>query len=327
MTYHRHSHPKTEVHHHKHQTHTHHHHHHIGHYHAHEHGGETLSHVGKAFIWGIVLNVAFVVVEAVAGFATGSLSLLSDAGHNLSDVVGLLLAGLAFKLSFIKPNHTYSYGYKRSTILASLFNAIILLLAVGMILIESIQKLINPTPLSGEVIAWVAGVGIIINGITAYLFYHDRKEDLNIRGAFLHMVADTLVSVGVVVSGLLIHFTGWNILDPLIGIAIALIILFSTWELLKDSFRLSLDGTPQGIGVHEVEQLLLKNNGVEEIHHLHIWAISTTENALTVHVVVRSFDIVETLKQNIKHQLKEMNIHHVTLEFETKEECCRELSC
>lgn len=297
-------------------------HHHAGHHH---HG--SLSHIGKAFVWGIVLNIAFVAVEAAAGFITGSLSLLSDAGHNLSDVVGLLSAGLAFKLSFVKPNRTYSYGYKRSTIMASLFNAIILLLAVGMILIESVQKLLNPTPLSGEVIAWVAGVGIIINGITAYLFYHDRKEDLNIRGAFLHMTADTLVSVGVVASGILIHFTGWNILDPVIGIAIALIILFSTMGLLKESFRLSLDGIPQGIDVQEVEKLLLDIPQVLSIHHLHIWAISTTENALTVHVVVRNFESAEAVKHEIRHWLEKINIHHATLEFETKEEHCNELSC
>lgn len=307
--------------------HTHHHdkhHHHDSHAHHHH---DSLSHVGKAFVWGIALNITFVIVEAVAGFVTGSLSLLSDAGHNLSDVVGLLLAGLAFKLSFVKPNQTYSYGYKRSTILASLLNAIILLLAVGMILVESVQKLLNPTPLRGDVIAWVAGAGIIINGITAYLFYHDRKQDLNIRGAFLHMVADTLVSVGVVASGVLIYFTGWNILDPIIGITIALIILFSTWGLLKDSFRLSLDGIPPEINILQVEKLLLDIPQVLSIHHLHVWAISTTENALTVHVVISNVGNVETVKHDIRQQLKEINIHHATLEFETKGEQCSELSC
>ena len=291
-----------------------------GHAHTHEHGhahGHALpapEQVNKAFIIGIALNLIFVLVEAAAGFWYDSLALLSDAGHNLSDVISLVLALLAFRMAKVKPNSRYTYGYKKSTVLVSLLNAIILLVAVGIILAESIEKLRNPQP--------IAGVGILINAFTAFLFLKDKERDLNIKGAYLHLMADALVSVGVVISGVIISYTHWYIIDPIIGIAIAIVILVSTWNLLRDSLRLSLDGVPAGISAEKIRKLLLQVDGVREIHHLHIWALSTTQNALTAHVVVASLEDGEAVKNRIKEILSEEHIPHATLELETVAECC-----
>ena len=303
------------------------------HEHEHEHHGHhhthaiDTAHLNKAFLWGIGLNVAFVAAEAGAGFWYDSVGLLSDAGHNLSDVISLVLALLAFRLSKIKPSDEYTYGFRKSTVLVSLLNALILLAAVGLIIAESIEKLRSPRPLEGSVIAWVAGIGILINGITACLFFTERKHDLNIRGAFLHMAADTLVSVGVVVSGLVIAGTGWYVIDPIIGLGIAVIILFSTWELLRDSVRLSLDGVPAGIDAREIQKILLDDPRVVCVHHLHIWAISTTQNALTVHLVVKNFDESEKLKHDLRHRLQAENIRHATFELELPDEHCPDSHC
>jgi len=222
----------------------------------------------------------------------------------------------------VKPNSRYTYGYKKSTVLVSLLNAIILLVAVGIILAESIEKLRNPQPIAGGVIVWVAGVGILINAFTAFLFLKDKERDLNIKGAYLHLMADALVSVGVVISGVIISYTHWYIIDPIIGIAIAIVILVSTWNLLRDSLRLSLDGVPAGISAEKIRKLLLQVDGVREIHHLHIWALSTTQNALTAHVVVASLEDGEAVKNRIKEILSEEHIPHATLELETAAECC-----
>lgn len=293
--------------------------------HEHHHHTHTLDHLNKAFIIGIVLNLIFVVVEFGAGLWLDSLALMSDAGHNLSDVVSLVLALFAFRLAKVKPTDRYTYGYKKSTILISLLNACILLVAVGVILAESIKKLHAPQPIEGDAIAWVAGIGILINGFTAWLFMKDRGKDLNVKGAYLHMAADTLVSVGVVVSGIIIQHTGWYIIDPIIGIVIAVVILVSTTGLLHDSLRLSLDGVPAGINTGEIEKSLLDaDQRIINIHHTHIWAISTTENALTAHVVVKSTDNMEEIKHKLKELLAKENIRHATLEFEyPQEKCCQ----
>ena len=290
--------------------------------HEHHHHKHTVTSLNKAFILGIALNVAFVVVEFAVGLSYGSMGLLSDAGHNLSDVASLLLAMLAFRLAQAQATPRYTYGYKKSTVLVSLLNAIILLVAVGIILAESIEKLRNPQPIAGGVIAWVAGVGILINAFTAFLFLKDTERDLNIKGAYLHLMADALVSVGVVISGVIISYTHWYIIDPIIGIAIAIVILVSTWNLLRDSLRLSLDGVPAGISAEKIRKLLLQVDGVREIHHLHIWALSTTQNALTAHVVVASLEDGEAVKNRIKEILSEEHIPHATLELETVAECC-----
>lgn len=295
----------------------------MSHEHSHQHShainAESLN---KAFIIGIVLNLAFVVIEFAAGFWFDSLALLSDAGHNLSDVVSLVLALLAFRLAKVKANERYTYGYKKSTILVSLLNAVILLVAVGAIVIESIHKLSNPAVVPGGAIAWVAGVGVLINAFTAFLFMKDKEKDLNVKGAYLHMAADALVSVGVLVAGIVISRTGWYIIDPIIGLIVAVVILISTWNLLHDSLRLTLDGVPTSIDSQKVVKAIRALPGVDDVHHIHIWAISTTENALTAHIVLKLPEGMQEVKHLIRHRLEDFGIGHATLEFEVPGEHC-----
>ena len=295
----------------------------MSHEHSHQHShainAESLN---KAFIIGIVLNLAFVVIEFAAGFWFDSLALLSDAGHNLSDVVSLVLALLAFRLAKVKANERYTYGYKKSTILVSLLNAVILLVAVGAIVIESIHKLSNPAVVPGGAIAWVAGVGVLINAFTAFLFMKDKEKDLNVKGAYLHMAADALVSVGVLVAGIVISRTGWYIIDPIIGLIVAVVILISTWNLLHDSLRLTLDGVPTSIDSQKVVKAIRALPGVDDVHHIHIWAISTTEYALTAHIVLKQPEGMQEVKHLIRHRLEDFGIGHATLEFEVPGEHC-----
>ena len=295
----------------------------MSHEHSHQHShainAESLN---KAFIIGIVLNLAFVVIEFAAGFWFDSLALLSDAGHNLSDVVSLVLALLAFRLAKVKANERYTYGYKKSTILVSLLNAVILLVAVGAIVIESIHKLNNPAVVPGGAIAWVAGVGVLINAFTAFLFMKDKEKDLNVKGAYLHMAADALVSVGVLVAGIVISRTGWYIIDPIIGLIVAVVILISTWNLLHDSHRLTLDGVPTSIDSQKIVEAIRALPGVDDVHHIHIWAISTTENALTAHIVLKQPESMQEVKHLIRHRLEDFGIGHATLEFEVPGEHC-----
>jgi len=293
------------------------------HDHTHSHT-QRITSLNRAFIIGIILNLAFVFTEFIAGFHFNSLALLSDAGHNLSDVVSLILALIAFRLAKVKSNTKYTYGYKKSTILVSLLNAVILLIVVGGILVESFEKLKNPQEVIGGAIAWVAGIGVLINAFTAFLFMKDKERDLNVKGAYLHMAADALVSIGVLGAGLIIKYTGWYIIDPIIGIVVAIIILISTWNLLHDSIRLSLDGVPVGIDSEKIKQVILNTPEVLNVHHLHIWAISTTENALTAHVVIDNFNNMENIKCSIKHSLEDHGISHATLELEKKNEDCEE---
>lgn len=293
----------------------------------HDHHHHEINSLNKAFIIGITLNLIFVVAEFIAGFWFNSLGLLSDAGHNLGDVASLVLAMLAFRLAKVHPTSSYTYGYKKSTVLVSLLNAVILLVAVGIIIAESISKLLNPQPVAGDAIAWVAGIGVVINGVTAWLFMKDKEKDLNVKGAYLHMAADALVSIGVVASGLLIARTGWYIVDPIIGLIIAVIIVYSTWGLLRDSIRLSLDGVPSGTNPEEIARLIDSVSGVKNVHHLHIWAISTTETALTAHVLINNALTMESIKQEIKEKLHSSGIGHATLEFEINNTCCKENSC
>ena len=295
----------------------------MSHEHSHQHShainAESLN---KAFIIGIVLNLAFVVIEFAAGFWFDSLALLSDAGHNLSDVVSLVLALLAFRLAKVKANERYTYGYKKSTILVSLLNAVILLVAVGAIVIESIHKLNNPAVVPGGAIAWVAGVGVLINAFTAFLFMKDKEKDLNVKGAYLHMAADALVSVGVLVAGIVISRTGWYIIDPIIGLIVAVVILISTWNLLHDSLRLTLDGVPTSIDSQKVVKAIRALPGVDDVHHIHIWAISTTENALPAHIVLKQPEGMQEVKHLIRHRLEDYGIGHATREFEVPGEHC-----
>ena len=294
-----------------------------GHHHAHhhEHVGQLTS-LNGIFIFSIVINLLFVGIEALVGLLENSLSLLSDAGHNLSDVFSLLLVLVAFQLAKVKSNKFFTYGYKKSTVLISLLNAIILLVAVGAIVIESIHKFYEPAEINGAAVSWTAGVGILINGLTAFLLMKGQKNDLNVRGAFLHMAADTLVSVGVVISGFIITFTGWTVVDPIVSLVIAFVILVSTWQLLSGSLRLSLDGIPEGVSLDQVEKALEDNEHVQDVHHVHVWAISTTDNALTAHIVVDSIDQMEQVKHAVRHQLQDLGIGHSTLEFETADTEC-----
>ena len=289
--------------------------------HHHQHAASTQS-LNGIFIFSIILNVLFVLIEAGVGLWQDSLSLLSDAGHNLSDVFSLLLVLVAFRLAKVHSNERYTYGYRKSTVLISLLNAVILLVAVGAIVIESIHKFSEPAEVNGVAVSWTAGIGILINGLTAFLLMHGQKNDLNVRGAFLHMVADTLVSVGVVISGIIIYYTGWNMVDPIVSLIIAAVILISTWELLSDSLRLAVDGIPEGVDKKEIEQELLENEHVSDVHHVHIWAISTTETALTAHVVVDDLSNWPQISHQLKHELAEHGISHATLEPETPDTHC-----
>ena len=298
----------------------------MAHNHEHQHN-HTVESLNKAFIIGIALNLSFVIIEFGAGFYYDSLGLMSDAGHNLGDVASLFLALLAFRLAKIRANARYTYGYKKSTVLVSLLNAVILLIAVGAILMESLEKIVNPRPVEGGAIAWVAGIGVFVNAFTAMLFMKNREKDLNVRGAYLHMAADTLVSIGVLASGLVISYTGWYVIDPIIGISVAIVILISTWNLLHESIRLSLDGVPVGINSEDIKEIISEIAEVKNLHHLHIWAISTTENAMTAHIVVANLDEMEELKHRIKDKLQEAGISHVTLEFETEQVCCESGYC
>ena len=297
-------------------------------HHQHHHHSHEISDLNKRFILGIILNSLFVLVEAGSGFYYNSLALLSDAGHNLSDVASLLLALLAFRLAKIQPDTKYTYGYRKTTILVSLLNAIVLLLAMGGIIWESVQRFQTQAPTNGNPIAFVAAVGILINALTAWLFLKDKERDLNVKGAYLHMLSDALVSLGVLVAGVIIAFTNWYWVDGVISIIIAIVVLFSTLDLLKKSFHLSIDAVPEGIHIVDIKKEMEMVQGVLEVHHIHVWAISTTLNALTAHVKIRS-DIqwkdVMRIKKNIRHSLLHQNILHSTIEFETEEEICEEM--
>lgn len=269
---------------------------------------------------GIALNLLFVVVEVVAAFYLNSLALLSDAGHNLADVAGLVLSVLALKLAKLKPSAKFTYGYKKTTVLAALLNAVFLLVSVGAIGYEAIQKFIHPSPVQGIPIAGVASIGIVINFVSALLFRDDKKE-LNAHSAYLHLLADALVSLGVVIGGLLIAYTGYWWIDPLLSLAIAVVILLGTFGLLKSSLKLTLDAVPESINAELITKTILEVKDVIDIHHLHIWALSSSQNALTAHIVVAenyTLRDAEMLRHRIKHALAEHDIHHATLEVEGK---------
>jgi len=300
---------------------------HAGHHHHHVSAGDVAN---SAFIAGIVLNGAYVVVQTVAGFATHSMALLSDAGHNLSDVASLALSLMAFRLARVKPTQSFTYGYKKTTILAALTNAVVLFITIGMLGYESINRLMHPQPVQGGVVAIVAGIGIAINLASAFLFFRTKEHDLNTKGAYLHLLTDALVSLGVVVAGVVIRFTNWYWLDGAVSIIVLIVILVGTWSLLTNSLRLSLDAVPADVEMDAIEKVILKINGVESIHHMHIWAMSTTENALTTHLVLNdklSFDEKMQLVHKIKHELLHNNIHHATIELESADMPCEDADC
>lgn len=283
----------------------------------HDHNLEAVKSLNAAFIIGICLNAAYVVIEAACGFYYRSMGLLSDAGHNLSDVASLVIAMVAFRLMSRKPDSGHTYGYKKFSVQASFINALLLYAAVGAILAESVGKLFHPEQVDGDAIAWVAAAGVVVNGVTAWLFVRDKSRDLNVKGAFMHMAADTLVSVGVVVSGIVIHYTGWYVLDPVIGIAIALVIAWSTRGLLIESSRMSIDAVPESVDMPGLEKALSSVDGVVSIHHLHVWPLSTTENALTVHVVIADVSRLNQIVAGVRQCAARHGISHSTIEAET----------
>jgi cobalt-zinc-cadmium efflux system protein len=306
-----------------------------GHDHSHSHGhhhhdhAPKLDHLNTAFIVGIILNSAFVLLEVIAGLWSHSLSLLTDAGHNLSDVAGLALALLAFKLTKVSSNKEYTYGYKRSTIIVSFFNAVILFVAVGFIGYEAVMRFIHPETIEGGTMAWVAFAGIAVNGFTAWLFVKGKDSDLNVKGAYLHMAVDAIVSFGVVVSGLIIYFTNLYWIDSVVSLIVAIVILRGTWSLLSDSLRLEMDGVPKEMNLEEIKKELTKCKGVIDVHHVHVWALSTTENALTAHLVIdqnytASFD---NIKHDLRHRLEHLSISHSTFEPEFADEKCVHMDC
>ena len=291
------------------------------HLHGSRHGGHGHSHFGpdfgRAFAFGIGLNLLFVGVEVLYGLLANSLALLADAGHNLSDVLGLLLAWIATVLARRTPTARRTYGLRRSSILASLANALLLLAAVGGIAWEALIRLRHPEPAASNTVMMVAGIGILINGLTAWLFASGSKSDLNVRGAFLHMAADAAVSAGVVLSALTMGYTGWLWLDPATSLVIAAVILVGTWGLLRDSIDLSLDAVPRHIDPQAVEAFLASLPGVQAVHDLHIWAMGTTEVALTVHLVKPDATVDDALLELIGRELAtRFGIGHATVQLE-----------
>lgn len=285
----------------------------------HEHHS-TPTNINHAFKLGILINLIFVFIETIFGFSANALSLIADAGHNLSDVLGLVVSWVAVLLSSRPRTSNRTYGYKRSSILAALFNAIFLLVAIGGILVEALQRLQNPQPVAENKVIVVALIGILINGFTAYLFMKDQHHDLNVKGAFLHMAADTLVSVGVVVAAVIVKFTHWFWLDPVISLVIAVIIFIGTWGLLRDAGNLSLDAVPKAVDYDEVKKFIEATPGVLAIHDLHIWGISTTENALTVHICRQTLADNNQFLEKLDHELtKNFALSHITIQVELGE--------
>jgi cobalt-zinc-cadmium efflux system protein len=272
---------------------------------------------GRAFAIGIALNLAFVLVEAWYGWKAGSLALLADAAHNLSDVGGLVLAWAAYAASKLLPNDRHTYGWRRGSILASFANAVLLLVAMGSLAWEAVQRIGSASPVDGLTVMVVAGLGVVVNFGTAWLFMGDRS-DLNIRGAFLHMAADGLVSVGVVIAGALTLWQGWDWIDPLVSLAVAAVVVLGTWSLFTRSTHLLFDGVPDELSVVKIRQCLLELPGVQDVHDLHVWAMSTSDNALTAHLVVAegaaSDDVLHAALQALDNGF---GVRHATLQLES----------
>ncbi|MHC5775953.1 cation diffusion facilitator family transporter [Nostoc sp.] len=290
------------------------------HDHSHKHQGHEhgQGNYNRAFAIGTALNIGFVIVEAVYGYRANSLALVADAGHNLSDVLGLLLAWGASALTLRPPTRRHTYGLRRSSILAALINALVLLLAMGAIAWEAVRRFNEPSSVSGGTVIGVAVVGIIINTVTALMFMSGRQKDLNIRGAFLHMAADAGVSLGVVLAGIAIVFTGWLWFDPVVSLIIVVVVVVGTWQLLKDSLDLALDAVPAGIEPLAVRTYLAELRDVAGVHDLHIWGMSTTETALTAHLVMPTGHPGDAFLVQVNRELQDhFGIEHTTFQIET----------
>lgn len=281
------------------------------------HHAVTDRNYGKAFALGVSLNVIFVIIEVAFGFYGNSLALLADAGHNLSDVLGLVLAWTGYALGKIHPTQNRTYGLRSTTILAALFNALLLLLAVGGIAWEAIGRFTSDSEVAAPTVIVVALIGVVINTVTALLFMKGRHDDINLRGAFLHMAADALLSLGVAVAGAVILYTSWHWVDPLTSLLIAVFIFVATLELLRDSFELAVQSVPKHICIGDVEDYLAGLPGVEAVHDLHVWAISTTETALTVHLIKPNVESDDVMLKQIAHDLEhDFRINHSTIQIE-----------
>lgn len=292
--------------------------------HNHSHTITSPMNINRSFLIGISLNVIYVIVEIIYGFSENSTALLSDAAHNVGDISGLLLAFVAFKLQGIKPSKIFSYGFKKGSIIASFINSVLLAFAIGAIAWEGVHKILNPSPLSGTVIMYVAGIGVIINFVSAMLFRKNQERDLNLKAAYWHLMADAMVSLGVVVSGILIYYFQWYALDGITAIIIAFVVLLSTWRLFKDSAIAILDGVPAAVDPEEIKEHLKAVEGVMNVHHMHIWGLSTNENSLTAHIQIADITKLPDIKNALKAELKEHHITHSTLEFELASEKCKE---
>jgi cobalt-zinc-cadmium efflux system protein len=300
-------------------------HNHDGHDHGHSGGGHAHAHApqsfGAAFAIGVGLNLLFVIVELIYGLAANSVALVADAGHNLGDVFGLAMAWIAMALARRPPSPGMTYGLRRGTILAALMNAVLLLVTVGAIAVEGVRRLFEPAAAAGLTMIVVAAAGILVNGATAWLFAAGRKGDINLRGAFLHMASDALVSLGVMVAGGVILFTGWAWIDPLVSVAIAIVILWGAWGLLRDSLLMALDAVPSGIEVEQVRAFLERQPGVFGVHDLHIWPMSTTETALTCHCVLPGGHPGDEFLKRLASELeRRFGIGHATIQVEVDEE-------
>jgi len=297
----------------------------LHHGHGHNHGAGNHN---RAFALGVALNTIYVGFEAATGLIVGSLALLADAGHNASDVLSLLLAWGAARLGKTAPTLRRTYGLRRTTILASLANAVLLLIVVGAIGWEAVGRLASPRSVPGGALIWVAGLGVLINAATALMFLKGRHRDLNIKGAFLHMAADAAVSLGVVIAGVLIKLTGQLWIDPALSLLIVLVIAAGTWGLLRDSFNLAVDAVPSGIDPRAVENYLASLPGVREVHDLHVWAMSTTEVALTAHLVKPDGKLDDALLEKAAAELRRrFGVHHAVLQFEQGREACLQAAC
>jgi len=302
----------------------------MGHnHHEHTHDMPMEGHaLNRVFLAGILLNLAFVVLESLAAWWSGSMALWSDAAHNLADIAGLIISLIAFKLATIAATRFFTYGYHKTTIFAGLINAIILLLMVVMLVRASIDRFYLMPAVKGDIVMFTAAVGILINGITAWLFYRSKQQDINVKSAFLHMFADALVSAAVLLSGFVTQRTGLLWIDPVTGLLVALVIFIGTIGLLRKSVRMTLDGVPHAIDFDSVKTTVKAVQGVSDVHHIHVWAISSTQTALTAHLVLlpnTNREDEAAIKAKVKHELQHIGIGHVTLETETIP--CQEHGC
>lgn len=290
--------------------------------HSHDHGGAGPD-FSRAFAIGVALNVAYVLVQAIFGIAAHSLALLSDAGHNLGDVLGLVVAWIASYLAKRPATERRTYGWRRTSIMAAFLNAIFLLVTVGALTWEAIRRFNQRESVDASTVIWIAAVGVVINGLTAWLFTSGRKTDLNIRGAFMHMAADAAISAGVVIAGIAIYFTGWSWLDPATSLAINAIIVAGTWSLLRESFNMATDAVPENVDLVAVRQYLSALPDVTEVHDLHIWAMSTTQIALTAHLVIPNDSVGDVFLHQVCDELHHrFGIEHSTIQVEQNAEAC-----